>query len=396
MKSAIQSALYDTNEDPLQDFEISASCPTGNCTWTEPYQSLAICSKCANITESLDKKCESYGYFDICTWTLPNGFMLDGADRGRIYMNATGTVDSINFNGTQATLSTLTTIRSLHDLSSSTLFGATAMECVLYACVNTYTASVTGGIFTETVIANHTNATQPSTNDNITITPPGTDQQYIIESYAWNAIKQYFWNSWDGNVTGSTGESSASNEITGALYELGDNGTGDGTPKPGGDSVTMAALAKSMTQLLRKQAVTGSSSSSSSDNSKNVAKGTAWTTETYVHVRWWWITLPAALEALTLVFLLGTILRSAASGVAIWKSSTLALLNIRMVHEEEERQQNAVAAAAAGRGGFRNSVTGWGSGKLGELNQWASRSEVRLQTGQAGGSEFHMRRKEMK
>ncbi|GME23704.1 hypothetical protein GTA08_BOTSDO13727 [Neofusicoccum parvum] len=365
MKSAINSGLYNTNDDPLKDFEVTPYCPTGNCTWSEPYQSLAICSKCANITESLDKKCTGSGTLETCTWTLPNGFMLDGFYRGRIYMNSTGQVDSINFNDTQATLTTVTTIRSLHDLSSTNILGATAQECVLYACVEKYSARVEAGNFSETVTASYTNSTQPQTNDNITITPDGSTEQYIIESYAWNAVTQYFWSMWDGNVTGSTGTSSSSSDIADALYQLGDSGTGDGSPKPGGMNMTMAAIAKSMTHLLRNQALQNKAYASSASFDRSTAKGMAWTTQTFVHVRWLWIVLPAVLEVLTLVFLLGTILRSNASGVAIWKSSTLALLNIRMIDEDRQAQG----------AGLRDNGSNLATGRLGQLNEWANKSE---------------------
>ncbi|KAK0622261.1 hypothetical protein DIS24_g11244 [Lasiodiplodia hormozganensis] len=367
MKAAISSGILNTNEDPLADFEVSPYCPTGNCTWTQPYQSLAICAKCANITESLETKCEDFGtMWHICNHTLPNDFRLQTGYLPMVYLNATGTVDSINFNHTQATLTTLTTIRSLHDASSTKAYGAIAMECVLYACVNEYQASVNNGTFTETVIASYSNSTTPGSSDNITITPDNTGQPFVIESYAWNAISQYFWSMWDGNVTGSTGEASATSDVLDAIYQLGDNTNG-------GENITMQALAMSMTHLLRTQKTLA--------NGTSTAKGLAWSSMTYVHVRWMWLILPAVLLALTLVFLIGTILMSAASGVAIWKSSTLALLQIRLVDDESQ--------AAARGGGLRE----WGSGRLGDLNSWANKSEVRLHRSETG-TEFHLHRKQ--
>ncbi|KAL1615635.1 hypothetical protein SLS54_008902 [Diplodia seriata] len=373
MKAAISTGLYDTSADPLADFDVTPYCPTGNCTWTEPYQSLGVCSKCANITESLTTKCEDFGMLQHCNHTLPNNFVLQTGFLPMVYINSTGAVDSINFNNTQATLSTLTTIRSLHDASSTHAFGAIAMECVLYACVNEYQAVVKDGNFTETVINTYSNSTQPSTRDNITITPDNTGQAFTIESYAWNAIEQYFWTMWDGNVTGSVGESSATSDVLDAIYQLGNN-------EHGGENTTMAALAKSMTLLLRTQSKQQTNLASSDTFDRSVAQGMAWTTQTYVHVRWMWLIFPAVLEGLTLVFLLGTIFMSSASGVAIWKSSTLALLQIRMV--DDERGQNP------GGGGPRE----WASGKLGDLNNWANRSEVRLHRSETG-TEFHLHRK---
>ncbi|OJD31464.1 acid phosphatase protein [Diplodia corticola] len=377
MKAAISSGLYDTNDDPLADFDVTPYCPTGNCTWTDTYQSLAVCSKCANITESLTSNCEDFGLTEVCNHTLPNNFTLQTGFLPMVYINTTGAADSINFNDTQATLSTLTTIRSLHDASSIKAFGAIAMECVLYACVNEYQAVVKNGTFTETVVATYSNSTQPGTQDNMTITPENTGQPFVIESFAWNAIEQYLGTFWTGNVTGSTGESSPTSDAVDAIYQLGENAHG-------GENLTMASLAKSMTYLLRTQNKKPRNTVANvpgPDRHVGVAKGVAWTTQTYVHVRWMWFIFPAVLEGLTLVFLLGTILMSQASGVAVWKSSTLALLQIRMV--DDERQ---------GGGSTAGRLREWGSGRLGDLNEWANKSEVRLHRSETG-TEFHLHRK---
>lgn len=167
-------------------------------------------------------------------------------------------------------------------------------------------------------------------------------------------------------MTGSTGEASATSDVLDAIYQLGDNTNG-------GENITMQALAMSMTHLLRTQKTLA--------NGTSTAKGLAWSSMTYVHVRWMWLILPAVLLALTLVFLIGTILMSAASGVAIWKSSTLALLQIRLVDDETQ--------GAARGGGLRE----WGSGRLGDLNTWANKSEVRLHRSETG-TEFHLHRKQ--
>lgn len=336
MKSAINAGIFDTHDNPLPDFDITPYCPTGNCTWTEPYQSLAVCSKCANITESLTKKCDEDTNLPTkpCTYSLPTGLELSSG-YPMMYLNVSGGSESINFNGTQATISTVTTIRSIHDLSNTNLLGATAMECVLYWCVQEYQGNVSVGTFTENVVNTYSNSTTPGATDNTTITTPNSDALFEVEFVTRNALGTYVGSLWSGNVTGSTGIQMSSNDIVDALFQLGDSGVGDGTPAPGAENKTIQAVAKSMTKLLRTQQK-GMGSAASYTGDSRIAKGIAWETQTFVHVRWWWLSLPCALLALTLIFLLGTILRSAASGVAVWKSSTLALLQIRLVDDERQ------------------------------------------------------------
>ncbi|KAH7032197.1 hypothetical protein B0J12DRAFT_582831 [Macrophomina phaseolina] len=382
-KSAVSTGLFNMHDDPLRDFDITPYCPTGNCTWSEPYRSLAVCSKCANITESLTKKCndETIESLKKCTYSLPSNFSMTNT-YPMTYINVTGRDDSINFNGTQATMTTVTAIRSLHDLSGQTMTGATAQECVLYWCVQEFAGNVSAGTFTEKVVSTYSNSTNLGfmVTENTTIVPPGSDTLYEVGFVARNAINNYFGSLWEGNVTGSVGETSASNDLVEALYTLGDSGVGDGTPKPEGMNTTMQAVAKSITKLLRTQQ-NGAGSVGSVTGSTSTAKGEAWQTETYVHVRWWWLAFPAGMLALTLIFLLGTILSSAASGVAVWKSSTLALLQIRLVDEDNQH------GGDAGQG-----LRDWGTGKLTELNQWANRSELRLHRSETG-AEFHLNRK---
>jgi hypothetical protein len=56
--------------------------------------------------------------------------------------------------------------------------------------------------------------------------------------------------------------------------------------------------------------------------------GTAWTPQSYVHVRWVWLTLPAALLFFSTAFLIYTIYRTL--GQYIWKSSPLALIFLEL------------------------------------------------------------------
>ena len=54
--------------------------------------------------------------------------------------------------------------------------------------------------------------------------------------------------------------------------------------------------------------------------------GQAFSSETYVHVRWGWIALPVSVVLFTALFLMAAIWRSRMSNTQVWKSSTLAVL----------------------------------------------------------------------
>ncbi|OTA55100.1 hypothetical protein K449DRAFT_438930 [Hypoxylon sp. EC38] len=328
MKSAINNGVYDTNDRPQDDFTLAPQCATGSCTWPGTYHSLAVCSKCANTTSLITKKCDDVGTFSTCNYTLPNGMFFDGLNRGRLYMNASSELKTINFNNTQSTISSINTMRGLHDLASINLLGVVSNECVLYFCVNEYHAEVSNGNFKETVAATYTGEHDPVFGENITITVPPlakrtTSQEFVVTSEAWRAIAYHFSDFWTGNVTGQTGERSTSNDVLSALYDLGEDGSGSGAQKPGGENNTIAAVAASMTKYLRLYEQTRKPGENRSDT---MAVGTAWTAETYVHVRWEWMILPIALEGLALAFLVATIIQSKMSGIALWKSSTLPML----------------------------------------------------------------------
>jgi hypothetical protein len=69
--------------------------------------------------------------------------------------------------------------------------------------------------------------------------------------------------------------------------------------------------------------------------------GDAFAEESYVHVRWQWLILPAFLELASLVLLVLTIVHSRREDVPIWKSSVLAL----MYHGADELQDRGTLAS---------------------------------------------------
>lgn len=62
------------------------------------------------------------------------------------------------------------------------------------------------------------------------------------------------------------------------------------------------------------------------DSGSGPFSGLAFKTETYVRVRWAWLSYPAAVIVLSLLYLISTIIETTHREVAIWKSSNLAML----------------------------------------------------------------------
>ncbi|KAI1874303.1 uncharacterized protein JN550_002882 [Neoarthrinium moseri] len=344
MKAAINNGMYDTADTPQLDFPISATCATGNCTWPSTYKSLAVCSKCSNTTSLMTTSCdEPFGPWPaMCNYTLPNSMFFNGQLRGNMYLNSSGSYDSLAYNNSQSTFATLSTMRGLHDLSSTNLLGVVSNECVLYFCVNEYHSNVTNGAFTETLVASYTGDRNPEDQQNITISVPGTGKEYWVGAQSWYALRSHFLDYWTGNVSGSTGRLSSTSDILTALYTFGEDGSGSGTQKIGGENDTVAAIAAAMTKVLRMYDIPSNTSlwvtnatALNATTSDRFALGTAWTIETFVHVRWLWMILPIVLEVLILGFLVGTILQSNRSGLPGWKSSTLPLIQGKLSEMRE-------------------------------------------------------------
>ena len=209
-----------------------------------------------------------------------------------------------------------------------------ATQCTLAYCLQTFNSSVINGVITENVtqtIANssvvdivHTNASVP-----VSLTAPD-NTTYIIGEGAMLGIK-----SWFGTLFGS-GSATRNDSLTSSTRS--DDtvvvnltvGISSGTTYFDSDIIqtfywdyyeyatgledAISDLATSMTVAFR------------SFNGAVPVKGQAFTFETYVHVRWAWITLPVLVVVLTGFFLAAAIFRSSRTKTKLWKSSALAML----------------------------------------------------------------------
>lgn len=314
---AIYSGIYQ-NQSPNSN-AILANCPTGNCTFA-PYQSLGICSRCENITDSLELSKTPLGtMLTKYHYTLPNGFSFTTAQNMMYLMNSTTGLDFIKLPAAELPL-----ILNFTAISSAG-YGTTsisATECALYFCIKTYRATVQEGEFSETVskVSTASNASSSSLGD-FALTPDvcyvnGTRREKPYTKFAEDCTYNVNWlsrlalsNSLSPLLQGK-GSLFVSNrpswkpETLEAVYGTQGNYT-DITS-------VFESLARSLTLQARSKVC------------KSAVTGITWTVQSFVHVRWPWMILPGALVVLSGFFLVVTILHT--RNQYIWKSSPLALL----------------------------------------------------------------------
>lgn len=301
MKAAIYKGVFNVQHSAEQD--LVYTCPTGNCTWS-PFISLAVCNKCLDITDEIKKNCDETGN---CILSLTNGPMLFGyGDQ----INTSVTNISSSLNKIQPSVVKFSSLRSKKADKSAY---ATAMQCAMWYCVNTYTATVVDGMLRQGRLSSWRNdSALPSQSSDLIYHFPTSFTNTTANSSVFRVthlaaksmnkfMSELFTGSGGVNGSGSTFTS----DIIQALY------TTDALPE------LIDNLAISMTNNIRQQNESVSSPE---------WRGTAWESQTYVHVRWAWFAFPTALVVLSLALLVGTIIETRYREVLIWKSNNLALL----------------------------------------------------------------------
>lgn len=315
---AVYSGIFQT-QTPNSN-SIMMECPTGNCTFPS-YQSLGFCSKCANITDSLTTSSpSSNSMMGQTTYKLPNGFEFTSSLNMPYLINSTALRPLVKLDTKgMATIVNFTAIAGLGYGGS-----ISATECALYFCVNTYEASVREGKFIETTtgVSTTSNASSDPMDvlKDVTLTPDtcysnGTRYEKPYKkgsncTFAVNAFsKLAMANSLQPLLKGKaslfvSNRPDYSSDTIQALYGTQGNFTDINS--------VFKSLASSLTVNARSKVCAAP------------VNGTAWTDQSYVHVQWEWLILPGGLVALSLVFMIITIIHT--RNQYIWKSSPLALL----------------------------------------------------------------------
>ncbi|KAK1144074.1 hypothetical protein N8T08_005736 [Aspergillus melleus] len=294
---------------------VTMSCPSGNCTFN-PYQSLGICTRCANITDKLSNSSESFGTLTNYDYKLPNGLHFQTAMNMMYLMN--GTVDLPLLRVETGGVPSILNFTAISAAGYGVPPSVSATECALYFCVNTFNSSVTQSAFNETRVSTRTssNATTSAITEDLFLTPDtcyknGTRHQstdactYHVNWFSGLALSNSLRLLLRGN--GSlfiSNRPSWSSDTLKAVYGIQGNYTDV--------SSVFHSLSSALTIHARSKVCHA------------FVNGKTWTMESFVQVRWPWMALPIALVVLGFVFLIVTIVKT--KNQYIWKSSPLALL----------------------------------------------------------------------
>ncbi|KAF2474999.1 uncharacterized protein BDR25DRAFT_384460 [Lindgomyces ingoldianus] len=356
--------------------DIPLLCPTSNCTWP-PYETLGVCSKCVDVSYLLTFTClttridwfanqtggvdavypngTACGYFLNATSDFPvlmSGYSINpitSSPGEALLMRALPMVTapsrqtvfggSINFKHVRNPITDFLIVGASNGLNSVYQNKTPiAHECVLSWCVKKITSSYYWANYKEEVIDQFVNTTEGPYPWQTTRTtgPVNGTSTFYLESITVDPS-----NGAGGPSYGLSNNTAIQNmavfddmfpsfaTVANAsttplmryqvyvkgqprLRSFGDN------PWIAPNNVTshMEKLATALTNVIR------------STNTTETVSGEAFSMETYVAVRWIWLSLPFVVLFLSLIFLIGTIIKSSMERdqVGIWKTSAIATL----------------------------------------------------------------------
>ncbi|KAF2456143.1 hypothetical protein BDY21DRAFT_269656, partial [Lineolata rhizophorae] len=358
--------------------EIPLVCPTNNCTW-EPYNSLAVCSSCEDVSQYLHFGCIDgpVDWFNNGTELEvepgPNrtscGYFLNSTTDSPVLMSGYALHPNTNTPGEALVMRTfpLTNVftrrpyygGSIHfqEIQNpiidfiwvSTPEGAegvydhhppVAQECVLSWCVKTFQSTYNFGEYVQGEVAppfyNTTKQPypwqEPDENDipdydgKLEITPPGQNLTFGMTNRTMAEVILVFDDAFPSYQTalGVSGplQFRYTNQFPPPLTQVLEHNPWEASSNI---SFHMGRLAHAMTNTVR------------SFSGEDVV-GRAWSSETFVRIRWEWLSLPLFVLFSGLAFLAATIVKSSREkeDVGIWKTSAIpVLLNGLPMHVQD-------------------------------------------------------------
>ncbi|KAI9926310.1 hypothetical protein MW887_004074 [Aspergillus wentii] len=300
---------------------VSPDCPTGNCD-IPPFRSLAICSKCSDVSHmlSLVQGSVACGSGTEYSYQLPNGLQL----------NYTSEVLKLDLPKNDFISTETNYYSSMQTFGQPVLPGTDNFgdSSLLNFCHHSSSRGSPDECFCHPV---QDYLLSPPAKGNLTATNYVVHRDTSLTLSDWLMNRLQFNNTFsytcmDGAYI-SRGTSSFRNEFLQPLLD---------SPIPD----LFAQIAAGMSTHVRKANQTAylpSTGFYESSNGAPPAQGTSWTVETQIHVRWGWITLPVLLILFTMIFLVMTAVQSKIHKVDIWKSSTAPLLCSGLDHNLQER-----------------------------------------------------------
>lgn len=385
IKASVYSGLFGSATTVINASTIHASCPGINCTFPR-YTTLGVCHQCADISSHIQHVCdqnspaESNVFQPPCKWSLPTGQMLQSYADANTYFkvdNDTLQTFSMDFMIANSSLSTLQlpnipgTFTNVTFLANATSnpncsivnsgsagecvdgntgalnntidFRTFAVECSLFPCARTYTASVVNGAVVEVEVKRSFGTGGWSDWMEETWEGPAPSQVNIDPkencAATWAdgekgeactyeaggtfimAAGNFFWHFWNGSISGFRWtQAVSSNDALNIIYD-------EGITNLSQIDNVLGGIADSMTSAVRLTGSVGDFQRSDGSGRQGFVTGTVFLAETCIAVRWGWIALPAAVTLLSLLLLILTLILSRAPGDRpAWKSSALPVL----------------------------------------------------------------------
>lgn len=343
MIGAIYASIFfgptDSNSN-IASLDVTPTCSTGNCTFP-PFQSLAVCSSCENLTAVLNQTCDPQDDGIYCQFSLSNGLTLNisvnedfgGAVASSGYLPPVGRPKHGN------SLLNFSIINwPFTDQSSNHRRNISATQCFLYWCVNQYKSRVENGRLHEEIMGHWSSDTTQwamdlaplSISKRLELVPSGLDKSSSASTFTVAFVATNALSSWLAEkLTCIDGDENHGNVII-------DENSFQETLSPiqnSNLSLVFQNIAKSMTSIIRSYSSSQQSHLSTvSDKSLwNISgvgpvNGTTHYNQVYISVRWHWLAFSGAIIVLTVIHLIFTIFDTARHDMRPWKSSPIALL----------------------------------------------------------------------
>jgi len=325
----------------------TASCPTGNCTFDETYHSLAYCSSCRDATAEIETICSSDS---VCSYNLPANSNLSVPNSRDLGDGLLHTLLDASYDVSTGEHLFLLDAETIESVRSGTCKDETcvgAVSCSLEMCVRSYTAVTYGGNTSEQFISSSNNwasngdpawrlvnlpcagsaaihqlislgyIVKPNITEWLGYYGPGYDHrgwhvnssstlipeacEYRMDAFSNNVIRNWLRVYLSGSLVIVWGQQHK-------LY----NDKGQDPQGP----VQLAILAEGLrvsyqsinnTMASIADAISSYIRNNGNENYSAPAVGKVFSNQTFAHVRWGWLTLPATLVALTAIFFIMTI-----------------------------------------------------------------------------------------
>ncbi|KAJ3578589.1 hypothetical protein NPX13_g1975 [Xylaria arbuscula] len=290
-------------------------CSTGNCAFPK-FDSLAVCSACANITNQLVTSRNSSG----ARWSLPNGFVLTEEESMPV-ISTTGAFDPLILHA-GLPIANITAIQPCQD-TDGTICSSIAQECMLHWCLNRYSSSVVQGILheevTDTVKYGYTiNADRLSDELYIFQTNSSFAHTTVAETYSTLNISR-----WGSDQLGRL----IAQTLTVQVFRLSESTKTDAFEVVDGSNLVFPGVPLNMSPMFEAMALSLTAAVRSyrhDETTLQLVKGQAFKEVPLLRVRWGWIALPIALQIASLLLLCYVALRTSRQRLPVWKLSVLA------------------------------------------------------------------------